>query len=210
MNYDVALALASTGEINMAMKAMEKVNSKKPLDIADFCNLDKRISEKALEIWKITILHDRLFEWLKDNNLPQPEIPSFNKKYMREIAVGWVNCGMKDDIPKITDKSGRRILAFVERNYYNSWLKKSLSQKYGFLKPSGMQFIDYVCVINDGPVWIIEGKRTLTKEAIAQISRYYELFTKDYPEFTVKKSIVCEESGYANGTIIDSDITVFI
>ncbi len=118
-NYDVALALAVAGEIKIARDVMERVNVKSELSVSDIAHFEIEALKKELEICKTKVLHDRLFNWLKEENLPQPEIPREDKNYFREIATGWKQLG-------------------IDRDGLIS--KKELRQ---------MKFIDYVCIIGD-------------------------------------------------------------
>ncbi len=162
-NYDTALALAATGAIKEARDVMEGVNVKSKLSVSDFADFEIEELKKEREIYKTKVLHDRLFKWLIKENLPQPEIPKEDKNCFREIATGWKKLG-------------------IDRDGLIS--KKELSK---------LQFIDYICIIED-TAWIIEGKQKLDPESIKQIKEYYNLFVDDNPTIKVKKAIVCEEA----------------
>jgi len=97
MNYDVALALAAADDLKAARDVMEGVNVKSELSVSDFADFDREVYKKELEIYKIKVLHDRLFYWLIEKNLPQPEIPQEDKNYLREIATGWKQLGINRD-----------------------------------------------------------------------------------------------------------------
>lgn len=118
-NYDVALALAAADDLKMARDVMDGVNVKSELSVSDIANFEREAFKKKLEIYETKVLHDRLFYWLKEENLPQPEIPREDKKYYREIATGWKQLG-------------------IDRDGLIS--KKELSK---------LRFIDYVCIIED-------------------------------------------------------------
>jgi len=201
-NYDVALALATAGEIAEARKVMEGVNPKKELTISDFERFEREKLERALKIWETRDLHDRLFKWLKAKNLPQPELPREDKNYSREITVGWRRLGTEYHPGELISKW----------QFFKGGLKKELSRQrpngYGFLKPSP-KFIDYVVIIGD-IAWVIEGKRKLNPEAIRQIMEYYDLFIEDNPIFKVWKAIVCEETNPTHeSTCRENNIEVF-
>jgi len=199
-NYDVALALATAGKIEEARKVMEAINPKKELTVSDFRNLNRKERD----------LHDRLFTRLKENNLPQPEVPRENKYYFREIAVGWKALDMKFNLKKeLSDFVERALekldgkyrelfekqveLNLIDRITLNKIVKKELADRYPAIKPSLLKFIDYVCIV-ENTAWIIEGKKKLNYEAIGQVNVLSYLFSNDYPQFSVKKAIVCEES----------------
>lgn len=112
--------------------------------------------------------------------MPQPEIPKDDKKYFREIAVGWKQLGKE------------RPPGLISRSEYRRMMR-DLSSGYPVIKVLLMKFIDYVCIIGD-IVWIIEGKQKLNPESIRQIMEYYDLFIEDNPIFEVRKAIVCEEA----------------
>jgi hypothetical protein len=195
-NYDVALALATAGKIAEARKVMEGVNPKAELTISDFERFEREELERALEIWETRDLHDRLFKWLKAENLPQPEIPKDDKKYFREIAVGWKRLGKE------------RPQGLISRSEYRGMMR-DLSSGYPVIKVLLMKFIDYVCIIGD-MAWIIEGKQKLNPEAIRQIMEYYDLFIEDNPTFEVRKAIVCEETNHEHeSTCKENNIEVF-
>ncbi|MHC1611615.1 MAG: hypothetical protein ACXQTW_08525, partial [Candidatus Methanospirareceae archaeon] len=160
-NYDVALALATAGKIVEARKVMEGVNPKKELTISDFERLEREELERALKIWETKNLHDRLFKWLVEKNLPQPEIPKEDKKYHREITVGWKRLGI-EPYSKMIDQG--------EYNGMRGDLIERLTGRGDSLiiamqKVGQMNFIDYVCIIGD-IAWIIEGKQKLNPEPI--------------------------------------------
>ena len=106
-NYDVALALATAGKIEEARKVMEAINPKKELTVSDFRNLNRKERD----------LHDRLFTRLKENNLPQPEVPRENKYYFREIAVGWKALDMKFNLKKELSDFVERALEKLDEKY---------------------------------------------------------------------------------------------
>ena len=60
-------------------------------------------------------------------------------------------------------------------------------------------------------IWIFEVKSRLNAEALGQVLIYHQLFSEDYPQFEVKKGIICKISD----DLIDSvcrnyDVKVFI
>lgn len=196
-NYDVAFALATAGKIEEARKVMEEVNPKKKLTIPDFERLEREALERALEIWETKDLHDRLFKWLKETNLPQPEMPRDGKIYFREITVGWKKLGMEYHLGNLIDIWNLNLL----------WRERS--RRYGFLRSNSLKRIDYV-VRTGNIAWIIEGKQKLNLEAIRQIMEYYDLFTEDNPIYEVRKAIVCEETNPTHeSTCRENNIEVF-
>ena len=179
-NYDVALAIAAAGDVNTARRIMESLNPKSKLSDKDIAYFDIKNLKEQLDIWKMNDLHDRLFEWLIYKNLPEPDIPPDDKEYYREVTVGWrTYLGIDAPIP------------FVMRDEYRKMMY-SLSDRYPVYPTLKMKFIDFVCIIGDR-AWVIEGKRILSKSAIDQVEKYYILFARDYPQFNVKKAIVCED-----------------
>ncbi|MBA7473510.1 hypothetical protein ES707_08850 [subsurface metagenome] len=207
MNYDVAIALASAGNIEYARKVLQGVDVKKDIESGDFGEINVEILENELDIWKTSDLHNRLDQWLRNNNLPQPEIPYEDKFYVREVAVGWKKRGMAEyherylqDIKqslKFNDKKRRTASirsGMITVYDLRSHLQKELAAVYGFMAPSSLKFIDYVCIASDEAVWLIEGKRKLDPKSIDQILEYQRLFKEDDPDLTVKVAIVCEET----------------
>lgn len=181
-NYDVALAYATAGKIEEARRVMEGLNPKEKLSISDIGYLEIKELRKMLEIWKTKNLHDRLFKWLKEKNLPQPEIPREDKEYFQEVVIGWRRfLNMRAPFP------------FITKSEYQKYYKRKLSETHPVIRVLQMRFVDYVCVIGN-LVWIIEGKQKLNSKSITQITDYYELFSEDYPTFKVKKAIVCEDT----------------
>ena len=183
-NYDVALALASSGKIEDARKVMEKTNFKNDLNSLDFIPIEKEAMRKAEEIKNIDDLHNRLFAYLKEKNYPRPDIPQEEKSYYREVAVGWIALEM------------RAPLTYITKRELNRWLKADLSREYGFMRPNGLKFIDYICETPD-EIWIIEGKSGLNYTSIGQILTYSNLFSQDYStQKPIRKAIVCEKIDY--------------
>ena len=89
-------------------------------------------------------------------------------------------------------------------------MKKELATKYGALLPSLFKFIDYVCIIKD-TAWIMEGKEKLNYEAIGQVLTYSYLFSIDYPQFKIKKAIICQENDPLLEEVCKNiDIEVFV
>lgn len=65
---------------------MEAINLKrKPSNLEKFRKEAKEMSD----------LHNRLFNKLKENNLPQPGVSREEKHHFREIAVGWSALNIK-------------------------------------------------------------------------------------------------------------------
>lgn len=160
---------------------MEKTNFKNDLNSLDFISIEVEAIKKAEEIKNIDDLHNRLFAYLKEKNFPRPDIPQEEKIYYREVAVGWVSLEM------------RTPFTYITRKELNGWLKADLSREYGFMRPSGLKYIDYICETPD-EIWIIEGKSVLNYKAIGQVLTYSFLFSQDYPtQKPIKKAIVCEK-----------------
>lgn len=89
-------------------------------------------------------------------------------------------------------------LGLVDYDLYRGIAQKDWSGKYGFLDPSLIQSIDYVCVIGKR-AWVLEGKKDPNHEAIGQVLVYKDLFKEDYPMFEeVKIGIVCKEPSPLN------------
>lgn len=43
-------------------------------------------------------------------------------------------------------------------------------------------------------IWVFEVKSQLNTEALGQVLIYHQLFSEDYPQFKVKKGIICKDS----------------
>lgn len=43
-------------------------------------------------------------------------------------------------------------------------------------------------------IWVFEVKSQLNTEALGQVLVYHKLFSEDYPQFEVKKGIICNDS----------------
>jgi len=155
-------------------------------------------------------LHERLFNKLKENNLPEPEVPKGEKYYFREIAVGWsvlnIRFNFKEDLGDFVERALESLtneklkelfkkdveLNLIDRYILDKVAKKELAAKYPVINVLLLKYIDYVCIIGD-TAWIMEGKKKLNFEAIGQVNVLSHLFSKDYPQFSVRKAIVCEE-----------------
>jgi len=214
-NYDVALALATAGDIEGSRRVMEAVDPKKELDVSDFESLERYEREKAMEIRETRKLQDRLFKLLRYKNLPHPETPREDKTYLREIVVGWRRLGI-ECLPRyekhaesLSEKLSGEVwrsfekqmeLGLVDRYWFNKMMRKELSKQknyggHGAWLPGKLKFIDYVVCDAGDVAWIIEGKKKLNYEAIGQVKVYSDLFTEDNPTFSeVRKAIVCEET----------------
>ena len=83
-------------------------------------------------------------------------------------------------------------LNIIDRYTLYAIAKKELAAKYPVIKILSLKYIDYVCIIGN-TAWIMEGKKKLNFEAIGQVNVLSHLFSKDYPQFYVRKAIVCEE-----------------
>lgn len=102
-------------------------------------------------------MHEELFDWLREENLPEKEIPRNEKKWFREIAVGFNRLGMK------------------RPDFYKGIDQKELSREYGFISSGLLQSIDYVCIIGKR-AWVLEGKKDPNHAAIGQVLVYKDLF----------------------------------
>jgi hypothetical protein len=159
-------------------------------------------------------MHQELFDWLREKNLPENEIPRDEKEWFREIAVGFNRLGMeKPDLSEsyrraaeeiIKDENIKRILRkqqqlkLLDSDLYKKIAQKEWSRDYGFFRPSLIQSIDYVCIIGKR-AWVLEGKDYPTHEAIGQVLGYKDLFKEDYPLFEeVKMGIVCKNPNPLN------------
>ncbi len=108
-------------------------------------------------------MHRELFNWLREQNLPENNIPRNEKEWFREIAVGFNRLGMeKPDLSEsyrraaedlIIDENVKRILikqqqlGLLDFDLYKKIAQREWSRNYGFFKPSLIQSIDYVCII---------------------------------------------------------------
>ncbi len=136
-------------------------------------------------------IHDILFEKLKENNLPEPEIPKEEKKYIKGIVTGFRMLGMEvkdeDYNKEEVKKFGVKI---ITENWWNRLLSSIFHGKYGGLANFVLK-ADYM-VISKNNVWILEGKENLNFEAIGQILTYKYMVEKDYPWLgKLKIGIVC-------------------
>ena len=112
-------------------------------------------------------LEDELYQWIKENNLPEPNISKQEKEYIREYKIG----------NKIAE-----IGSTMKDWYYN------LHHVY--------KVIDCVVFISSTPrrVWILEFKKEPNFEAIGQALVYKTLFKIEHPEYKeVKAGIVSKE-----------------
>ncbi len=153
-------------------------------------------------------VQSELFRWLREENLPEKEIPRNEKEWFREIAIGFSELGMekpdlseayKEAEEKTDDEAIRHVLkkqlelGLVDYNLFRSLLKGEWSEKYGFGPTGLIQSIDFVCVIGK-KAWVLEGKKEPNHEAIGQALVYKDLFEKDYTDFEeVHMGIVCKE-----------------
>jgi len=156
-------------------------------------------------------LHDRLLRRLIINNLPQPEVPIWNKIYYREVPVGYK--AYLEWIRALTEREG---MPNDEMNWINTINTCPIS-RFSMKPPpavrSSLKVIDYVCVVmhsREKTAWVIEGKKKLNYEAVGQVNVLSYLFSRDCPQFPTRKAIVCEESD----TLIEEyckkfDIAVF-
>lgn len=55
-------------------------------------------------------MHKELFDWLRENNLPEKEIPRNEKEWFMEIAVGFKRLGMeKPDLSESYKRAEERM-----------------------------------------------------------------------------------------------------
>ncbi len=170
-------------------------------------------------------MHKELFDWLREKNLPENEIPRDEKDWFREIAVGFNRLGMKKpDLSesyrraeeKIKDENIKHILrkqqklGLIDFDLYKGIAQREWSGNYGFFRPSLIQSIDYVCIIGKR-AWVLEGKKDPNHEAIGQVLVYSDLFKEDYPMFEeIKMGIVCKEPSPLNEPTCDKlGISIF-
>ena len=149
-------------------------------------------------------LHDRLLIRLRKNNLPQPEVPIRNKIYYREVPVGYK--AYIEWVRALTEREG--MPNDEERRSFINQIDTIIREcntcpisRYSIKPPSHMRsslkVIDYVCVVmrnREKIAWIIEGKKKLNYEAVGQVNVLSYLFSRDCPQFSIRKAIVCEES----------------
>ncbi len=112
-------------------------------------------------------LERKLFEWIKNKNLPEKEIPKENKEWIgiEEWEIGHMLAAKFSGIKYDVDHIYKRL--------------------------------DCVCIINNERAWIIEFKRNLNYEAIGQVLVYKDVFEMEYPEYAeVKMGIACEKADH--------------
>jgi len=163
---------------------------------------------------EVNYLHDRLITKLKRNNLPQLE---GEKYYFREVVVGWkalgINFDFKDDVLYFIEgvsrmcNEGSRIIKSLEMQSEELEIIKKLVEQnlickgmFWMVEITGdkhklnlLKYIDCVCIVKSS-AWIIEAKKRLNYEAVGQVNVLSYLFSRDYPQFSIKKAIVCEET----------------
>ncbi|MDI6859317.1 MAG: hypothetical protein QMC85_02355 [Methanocellales archaeon] len=153
-------------------------------------------------------MHKELFDWLRDENLPEKEIPRDEKEWFKEIAVGFSRLEMeKPDLSeyykraeeRIKDENIKRIMrklkevGLIDYDSFRGIVQREWSDKYGFLVPSLIQSIDFVCIVGKR-AWILEGKKEPDHTAIGQVLVYKDLFEQDYPDFEEVKRELCAMS----------------
>lgn len=99
-------------------------------------------------------LHDELFQWIKEENLPMPSIPREEKVWMREYEVG---------------RKIAKLGSTQDDMHYN------LFHMY--------KIIDCVCIVRERIAWILEFKREPNFEAIGQVLVYKAIFEMEEPQF---------------------------
>jgi len=150
-------------------------------------------------------IHDKAFEMLVGNNLPEPNVERDRKVWLREISLGFKKLGINlEDVKKFAKNfpysfnvpllKPRKILnsnpdqiqmlrehGFVEKTLYENFLKKDLVfQKKDLREPF---YVDLLVLFKDMPrVWVIELKGKLNFEAVGQVLVYMDLLEEDYPE----------------------------
>ncbi len=168
--------------------------------------------------------HKELFDWLREKNLPENEIPRNKKEWFMEIAVGFNRLGMdKPDLAESYKRAEERMeeenlkrilrkqqeLGLVDYDLYQGITKREWSGKHG-IYANLIQSIDYVCIIGKR-AWVLEGKKDPNHEAIGQVLVYSDLFKEDYPMFEeIKIGIVCKEPSPLNEPTCDKlGISIF-
>jgi len=161
-------------------------------------------------------IHDKAFEMLVRNNLPEPEVNRDKKVWLREISLGFKKLGINmEDVKKFAKDfpyslamfMEREILnsnpdqiqmlrehGFVEKTLYENFLKKDLVfRKKDLREPF---YVDLLVLFKDMPrVWIIELKEKLNFRAIGQVLVYRDLLEEDYPEFKeIFMGVACFET----------------
>jgi len=110
-------------------------------------------------------LHDELFQWIKEANLPMPSIPKEEKVWMREYKIG-------SKIAKIGSPQDN--------------MRYNLHHVY--------QIIDCVCIVQESEAWILEFKKEPNFEAIGQVLVYKSIFEMEEPNYEkVNMGIVSNE-----------------
>lgn len=166
-NYDVALALAAADDLKKARDVMEGVNVKSELSVSDFADFEREAFKKELEIYKTKVLHDRLFYWLIEENLPQPEIPRGDKNYFREIATGWKKLGIyRDGLISKKELSKLRFIDYVCKIGETAWIIEG-KQK---LNPEAIKQIKeyYNLFVDDNPTLKVK-KAIVCEEANSKL-----------------------------------------
>ncbi len=154
-------------------------------------------------------LHTDLFNWLRENNLPEKEISRDEKEYFCDIAVGFKVLRMEK--PDFSKSYRKAELGLVNYYSYRGNAQKGWSENYGFMKANPIQSIDCVCIIGKR-AWVLEGKDEPNHTAIGQVLVYSDLFKEDYPMFeNVNMGIVCKEPSPLNEPTCNKlGISVFI
>ena len=70
------------------------------------------------------------------------------------------------------------------------WMAEITGDKH---KLNLLKYIDCVCIVKSS-AWVIEAKERLNYEAVGQVNVLSYLFSRDYPQFSIKKAIVCERT----------------
>lgn len=173
-------------------------------------------------------LHDELFKFLVSSNLPESRVGKKNKYWFREIAVGFSVLGIREEdrrmeydenvASRFGESDRRRYrkmceLGMVDRFYYRGVLQEFLSRRYGFGPALMPLFVDYVVLVGDKRVWLLEGKEKLNEKAIGQLFVYKDLFEKDYSFFDEVSLGAVVKSGILNPTLFrfceEHNINVF-
>lgn len=84
-------------------------------------------------------------------------------------------------------------LSIIDRYTLDTIGKKELAIKRPVIKLLPLKYIDYVCIIGN-TAWVMEGKKKLNFEAVGLVNVLSYLFSEDYPQFSIRKAIVCKES----------------
>jgi len=154
------------------------------------------------QIWDIYYEYYEVVEpiW---NSIYYEEVPVGYKAYYREVPVGYkAHIEWLKALAERGNANDEKTRSFI--NCADTVIKRLNTcpiSRYSIKPPSHMRsslkVIDYVCVVmrnREKIAWIIEGKKKLNYEAVGQVNVLSYLFSRDCPQFSIRKAIVCEES----------------